>query len=55
MLSLDDNAYNGAELRAWAERVAGGLASSGETVQYVCELKLDSLSLALQYVAGPWT
>jgi DNA ligase (NAD+) len=31
MLSLD-NAYNEAELRAWAERVAGGLASS-ETVQ----------------------
>ncbi len=50
MLSLD-NAYNEAELRAWAERVAGGLASS-ETVQYVCELKLDGLSLALQYVAG---
>jgi len=50
MLSLD-NAYNEAELRAWAERVAGGLASS-ETVQYVCELKLDGLSLALQYVPG---
>src|ERR1700722_14295153 len=50
MLSLD-NAYNEAELRAWADRVAGGLASS-ETVQYVCELKLDGLSLALQYVPG---
>jgi len=50
MLSLD-NAYNEAELRAWAERVAGGLASS-EVVRYVCELKLDGLSLALQYVAG---
>ena len=50
MLSLD-NAYNEGELRAWADRVAGGLASS-ETVQYVCELKLDGLSLALQYVPG---
>ncbi len=51
MLSLD-NAYNEAELRAWAERVAGGLAST-ERVQYGCELKLDGLSLALQY--GPGT
>jgi DNA ligase (NAD+) len=50
MLSLD-NAYNEAELRAWADRVAGGLASS-EKVRYVCELKLDGLSLALQYVEG---
>jgi DNA ligase (NAD+) len=50
MLSLD-NAYNEAELRAWAERVAGGLALN-ESVRYVCELKLDGLSLALQYGAG---
>ncbi len=50
MLSLD-NAYNAEELRAWAERVAGGLAS-GESPRYVCELKLDGLSLALQYEAG---
>ena len=50
MLSLD-NAYNEAELRAWEERVAGGLAA-GERVRYVCELKLDGLSLALQYEAG---
>jgi DNA ligase (NAD+) len=50
MLSLD-NAYNEAELRGWAERVVGGLAL-GESVRYVCELKLDGLSLALQYVAG---
>ncbi len=50
MLSLD-NAYNEAELRAWAERVAGGLAI-GENVRYVCEFKLDGLSLALQYEAG---
>src|SRR5436309_1044553 len=51
MLSLD-NAYNEAELRAWADRVTNALAST-ETVQYVCELKLDGLSLALQYVPGP--
>ncbi|MGD0646839.1 MAG: NAD-dependent DNA ligase LigA [Acidobacteriaceae bacterium] len=50
MLSLD-NAYNEEELRAWAERVAGGLALA-ESVHYVCELKLDGLSLALQYEAG---
>jgi DNA ligase (NAD+) len=51
MLSLD-NAYNADELRAWAERVQGGLAV-GERPRFVCELKLDGLSLALQYVAGP--
>jgi DNA ligase (NAD+) len=50
MLSLD-NAYNEDELRAWAERVLGGLALS-ERVRYVCELKLDGLSLALQYEVG---
>jgi len=50
MLSLD-NAYDEEELRAWAERVAGGLALA-ESVRYVCELKLDGLSLALQYEAG---
>jgi DNA ligase (NAD+) len=50
MLSLD-NAYNEEELRAWSERVVGGLTSSDE-VRYVCELKLDGLSLALQYEAG---
>lgn len=50
MLSLD-NAYNEAELRAWAERVAAGLPGN-EVVRYVCELKLDGLSLALQYDAG---
>ena len=47
MLSLD-NAYNEAELRAWDLRVRDALPS-GEIVQYVCELKLDGLSLALHY------
>jgi DNA ligase (NAD+) len=50
MLSLD-NAYNEEELRAWEQRVRDALPSS-ETVRYVCELKLDGLSLALHYEAG---
>src|SRR5579875_3176201 len=50
MLSLD-NAYNADELRAWAERVQSGLPAN-EKPRFVCELKLDGLSLALQYVAG---
>jgi DNA ligase (NAD+) len=50
MLSLD-NSYNEDELRAWEQRVRDALPSS-ETVRYVCELKLDGLSLALQYVPG---
>ena len=46
MLSLD-NAYNEDELRAWDRRV---LELSGRReVQYVCELKLDGLSMALRY------
>ncbi|MEO6923982.1 MAG: NAD-dependent DNA ligase LigA, partial [Bryocella sp.] len=49
MLSLD-NAYNEDELRAWADRVSASLAS-GDTARFVYELKLDGLSLALQYVA----
>src|SRR5215475_2345863 len=50
MLSLD-NAYDEGELRAWEQRVRGALAGS-ETLRYVCELKLDGLSLALQYGAN---
>jgi DNA ligase (NAD+) len=50
MLSLD-NAYNEEDLRAWDQRVREALPSS-ETVQYVCELKLDGLSLALHYTAA---
>jgi DNA ligase (NAD+) len=50
MLSLD-NAYNEAELRAWDTRLREALPST-ETVRYVCEFKLDGLSLALHYRAG---
>jgi DNA ligase (NAD+) len=51
MLSLD-NAYNEAELRAWDQRVRDALPST-EQVRYVCELKLDGLSLALHYAPAP--
>src|SRR6202035_264926 len=51
MLSLD-NAYSEAELRAWEQRVRDALPST-EEVRYVCELKLDGLSMALHY--GPGT
>jgi len=51
MLSLD-NAYNEADLRAWDQRVRDALPSTGQ-VRYVCELKLDGLSLALHYAPAP--
>jgi len=51
MLSLD-NAYNEAELRAWDQRLRDALPSA-EQVRYVCELKLDGLSLALHYEPSP--
>ena len=50
MLSLD-NAYNEVELRAWADRVRGSLHPS-DVLQFVCEYKLDGLSLALHYEAA---
>ncbi len=49
MLSLD-NAYSAEELADWDRRVhelAGNLA-----VEYIAELKLDGLSIALRYEAG---
>ncbi len=49
MLSLD-NAYSEEELRDWDRRVH---ELSGETrVDYVCELKLDGMSLALRFEDG---
>jgi len=49
MLSLD-NAYTEDELRDWERRVH---ELSGESrVDYVCELKLDGMSLALRYDSG---
>ncbi len=49
MLSLD-NAYNEEELRDWVRRVEE-LAGT-DNIEYVCELKLDGLSMALRYTAN---
>ena len=49
MLSLD-NAYNEEELRAWGRRVYE--LSGRNKVDFVCELKLDGMSLALWYKVG---
>ena len=46
MLSLD-NAYNEQELRDWARRAEE--LSGDRKIEYVCELKLDGLSMALRY------
>ncbi len=57
MLSLD-NAYTDDELRAFDERVRRGLAGEDvpeEPVEYVAELKIDGLSLALTYEHGVLT
>ncbi|MGB9074218.1 MAG: NAD-dependent DNA ligase LigA [Terriglobales bacterium] len=49
MLSLD-NAYSEEELRDWERRVHE--LSGRNDVEYVCELKLDGMSLALRYAGG---
>ena len=49
MLSLD-NTYNEEELRGWERRVHE--LTGREDVDYVCELKLDGMSLALIYEDG---
>jgi len=49
MLSLD-NTYNEEELRDWERRVHE--LSGRSDVDYVCELKLDGMSLALLYEDG---
>lgn len=49
MLSLD-NAYNEEELRTWERRVHE--LSGHKKIEYVCELKLDGMSLALIYSDG---
>jgi DNA ligase (NAD+) len=50
ILSLD-NAYNEEELRAFDERVRRGL-NARDGVEYVAELKIDGLSIALTYENG---
>ncbi len=49
MLSLD-NTYSEDELRNWERRVHE--LTGREDIDYVCELKLDGMSLALHYQAG---
>ena len=49
MLSLD-NTYNEEDLRNWERRIHE-LTGSND-IQYVCELKLDGMSLALHYEDG---
>jgi DNA ligase (NAD+) len=49
MLSLD-NTYSEDELRAWERRVHE--LTGRNDVDYVCELKLDGMSLALTYEGG---
>src|SRR4030088_3439160 len=49
MLSLD-NTYNEEELRNWERRVHE--LSERKDIEYVCELKLDGMSLALRYEDG---
>src|SRR5271167_2879741 len=49
MLSLD-NTYSVAELRNWERRVHD--LSGRKDIDYVCELKLDGMSLALLYENG---
>src|SRR5690606_8559154 len=53
MLSLD-NAYSEDELRAFDERVRRGLGADGSTepIEYVAELKIDGLSIALTSEKG---
>ena len=46
MLSLD-NTYSEVELRAWERRVHE--LSGRKDIEYVCELKLDGMSMALRY------
>ena len=49
MLSLD-NTYSEDELRSWERRVHE--LSGRKDIDYVCELKLDGMSLALRYEDG---
>ena len=49
MLSLD-NTYSVDELRSWERRVHE--LSGHKDIEYACELKLDGMSLALQYEDG---
>ncbi len=47
-----DNAFSDEELAAWAARVARSLGGAAEAGDYVCELKIDGLAVALVYERG---
>jgi DNA ligase (NAD+) len=51
MLSLD-NAYSEEELKAFDDRLRRGLETFAGPVPYVAELKIDGLSISLQYRSG---
>jgi DNA ligase (NAD+) len=51
MLSLD-NAFNWEELNAWGKRVERAL---GRQADFVCELKIDGVAVALTYENGVYT
>jgi DNA ligase (NAD+) len=51
MLSLD-NSYSEDELRAFDDRVRRGLGEEDRAIEYVAELKIDGLSIALTYDDG---
>lgn len=51
MLSLD-NAFDRAELEAWAARVRRGLGDDATAVRYVCERKIDGVAIDLVYRDG---
>jgi DNA ligase (NAD+) len=51
LLSLE-NAYSPEDLKAWADRVVDRL---GRTPEFVCELKIDGLSVSLVYENGRLT
>jgi len=51
MMSLD-NAFSVEELRAFADRVLRGLGASEGDVDFVCEMKMDGVAVALTYEKG---
>jgi len=51
MMSLD-NAFSFEELLEWGKRTERRLGSEGESVGYVCELKIDGFAISLTYEDG---
>ncbi len=47
-----DNAFSDEELAAWAARVARSVGGAAEAGDYLCELKIDGLAIALVYERG---